>query len=56
MASETIYRSTPDQWTRPRPHSDPAIRLRKHGPIRPMLEPGMMQSISALLGAILGRR
>ncbi len=31
------------------PHSDAALRRHKHGPIRPMVEPG-------LFGRLLGRR
>ena len=35
-----IRSSRPDAWTQPRPHTDPSLRLRSHGPIQPMERPG----------------
>ena len=48
MSSERIHTSAPDQWSHPRPYQDASIRRRKHGPVRPMREPGF---IERLLGA-----
>jgi len=40
MPSLTYRSSRPDGWIRPRPHLDASLRFMKHGPIRPMEEPG----------------
>lgn len=56
MATEPIYRSTSDHWTEPRPHSDPMIRYRKYGRVRPMEYPGLIGSLSDWLGMVIGRR
>ncbi len=40
MTQASISKSRPDQWTHPRPHTDPALRRKKYGAIRPMEEPG----------------
>lgn len=45
MASFTYSSSRPDNWTCPRPYSDPSQRLRKYGRIRPMEEPGFWQRL-----------
>jgi hypothetical protein len=36
MSSMSFRSSNPDAWTRPRPHSDPSLRLMKHGKIQSM--------------------
>lgn len=43
--SPTYSSSPPDRWTMPRPHQDPSLRLRKHGPIQPMREPSLLARI-----------
>lgn len=42
MSSLSFRSSRPDSWVSPRPYSDASLRLRKHGPIRPMEEPGLL--------------
>lgn len=39
MTPYPIHRSPPDQWTSPRPYSDPCLRALAYGPVRPMHEP-----------------
>lgn len=39
LASSSYVSSRPDNWTQPRPHSDPSLRLHKYGRVRPMEEP-----------------
>lgn len=55
MASEPFHRSPPDQWSNPRPYSDPASRYRKYGPVRPMEEPGIFSRLSEWMGTMIGR-
>jgi hypothetical protein len=44
--TELSYRSSrPDGWSVPRPHSDPSLRRLKHGPIRPMHQPGLFERL-----------
>ena len=43
MTAARIHTSPPDRWTSPRPHSDPSLRRAKHGPVRPMHEPGWIE-------------
>lgn len=46
--SRLSYRSSrPDSWSHPRPYRDASLRLKAHGPIKPMEEPGLF---SRLLG------
>ena len=40
MSSYSYRSSAPDRWAQPRGYSDASMRLQKHGPIRPMEEPG----------------
>jgi len=40
MTIASIHKSSPDQWTQPRPHTDPALRRKKHGAIHSMEQPG----------------
>lgn len=42
MSGLSFRSSRPDTWVVPRPYSDPSQRLLKHGPIRPMQEPGFL--------------
>jgi hypothetical protein len=42
MSSMHYRSSRPDQWTMPRPYQDANLRYIKHGPIRPMEEPGFL--------------
>jgi hypothetical protein len=45
MTQLTYRSSRPDGWILPRPHSDPSLRRMKHGPIRPMHEPGLFERL-----------
>lgn len=40
MSSMSFRSSRPDSWVSPRPYRDASLRYLKHGPIRPMEEPG----------------
>ncbi|MCP9222207.1 hypothetical protein MKP08_05540 [Erythrobacter sp. LQ02-29] len=42
MSSLTFRSSRADQWTSPRAYTDASHRRMKHGPIRPMEEPGFL--------------
>jgi hypothetical protein len=42
MSSMNYRSSPPDQWTMPRPYQDASLRFIKHGPVRPMEEPGLL--------------
>jgi hypothetical protein len=42
MSSMNYRSSRPDSWTMPRPYQDASLRYIKHGPIRPMEEPGLL--------------
>jgi hypothetical protein len=42
MSSFSFRSSRPDGWTMPRPHRDPSLRYRMHGPIQPMEEPSFL--------------
>ncbi|HEY8604879.1 MULTISPECIES: hypothetical protein [Tsuneonella] len=48
MSSLSFRSSRPDSWVSPRPYSDASLRLRKHGPIRPMEEPGLLARLFGL--------
>ena len=43
MTSAPIHSSGSDAWSNPRPHSDATLRRIKHGAIRPMEEPGLLE-------------
>ncbi|MEM7689899.1 MAG: hypothetical protein AAF291_12830 [Pseudomonadota bacterium] len=45
MTSASITTSKPDHWTVPRPFTDASVRLQKHGPIRPLEEPGFLERL-----------
>lgn len=45
MSSLTFRSSSPDRWTLPRPHTDPSLRYRKHGPIQPMYQPSLWERL-----------
>jgi hypothetical protein len=45
MTVHLRHRDRPCAWVEPRPHSDASLRFRKHGPIRPMREPGLLERI-----------
>lgn len=49
MSSMSFHSSRPDRWTQPKPYSDSSLRMRTHGPILPMEEPGF-------LARLFGRR
>lgn len=50
MASSCYRSSRPDQWTLPRPHSDPTLRRMKHGAVQPMeADLGLLQRLSKRL-------
>lgn len=40
VSSKSHGSSRPDSWAAPRPYQDESLRRKKHGPIRPMEEPG----------------
>lgn len=42
MSGLSFRSSRPDTWVQPRPFTDASQRLRMHGPIRPMEEPGFL--------------
>lgn len=42
MSSISFRSSRPDGWTVPRPYRDASLRLRAHGPIQPMSQPGLL--------------
>jgi hypothetical protein len=48
MSGLSFRTSRPDTWVQPRPHSDPSIRFRKYGAIRPMEEPGLFARLFGL--------
>ncbi|MEO1729344.1 MAG: hypothetical protein AAFR64_01240 [Pseudomonadota bacterium] len=39
MTHYSITSSRPDQWTSPRPYTDPSMRALAYGPVRSMHEP-----------------
>lgn len=43
------HSSRPDHWTSPRPVQDASARLRTHGPVQPMEQPGFF---ARLLGKV----
>jgi hypothetical protein len=45
MSSLHYKSSRPDHWTMPRPYQDASSRYIKHGPIRPMEEPGFWRRL-----------
>jgi len=45
MATLCFRSSRPDKWVMPRPYSDPSLRKRAYGPIRPMEEPGLFERL-----------
>lgn len=45
MSSMTFRSSRPDHWVSPRPYSDASLRYRKHGPVLPMDEPGLLSRL-----------
>lgn len=47
MSNLSFRSSRPDNWSHPRPYRDASLRLKAHGPIQPMQEPGFL---SRLLG------
>ncbi|MGB3753368.1 MAG: hypothetical protein WA954_05645 [Parerythrobacter sp.] len=47
MATASYRSSAPDQWSSPRPYSDPSLRYRKYGAVLPMEEPGFFARIFA---------
>ncbi|GMM93876.1 hypothetical protein [Qipengyuania sp. MTN3-11] len=49
MTTLRFQSSSTDKWSNPRAYSDPSMRLRKYGPIRPMVEK------RRLLDRLLGR-
>jgi len=42
MSAYTFHSSRPDQWVMPRPTRDPARGIAIHGPLRPMVQPGLL--------------
>jgi hypothetical protein len=42
MSGLSFRSSRPDAWVQPRPFHDASTRMRMHGPIRPMEEPGLL--------------
>jgi hypothetical protein len=48
MSSLTFRSSRPDNWTLPRPHSDPSLRYHKHGPIQPLQQPTFWERLLGL--------
>jgi hypothetical protein len=42
MSGLSFRSSRPDSWVQPRPHTDASTRFLRHGPIRPMEEPGWL--------------
>nr|WP_192895914.1 hypothetical protein [Parerythrobacter lutipelagi] len=40
MSQQSFRSSAPDNWTQPRPHSDPTLRYMRYGPVQPMDQPG----------------
>ena len=45
MTQYPIRTSRPDQWTSPRPYSDPSLRALAYGRVRPMHEPSWWAKI-----------
>jgi len=55
MTFQRFHTSVPDQWTKPRPNADPSMMLYKHGPIRPMEDPGLIARLTNLMADIMRR-
>lgn len=45
MTRYSFHSSRPDSWINPRPYSDPNMRMRKHGRIQPMEQPGLFSRL-----------
>lgn len=45
MPGKSYRSSKPDSWSAPGPYQDESLRRKKHGPIRPMEEPGFISRL-----------
>lgn len=55
MTFQRFHTSGADEWTRPRAQLDPSTRLYRHGPIRPLEEPGLTARLSNLMSNMMRR-